>query len=102
MVKKWDKDKAFFYVKDKTALFRFDNFDHPVVRDFAWALDYASKNGIKNFVIDIATNGGGDECISHFINTIITNKQKKQQCYNHTDAQFSQRRYSQQGLDDGP
>ncbi len=76
LVKKWDKDKAVFYVKDKTALFRFDNFEHPVVRDFAWALDYASKNGIKNFVIDIATNGGGDECISHFINTIITNKQK--------------------------
>ena len=76
LVKKWDEDKAFFYVKDKTALFRFDNFEHPVVRDFAWALDYASKNGIKNFVIDIATNGGGDECISHFINTIITNKQK--------------------------
>ena len=69
LVKKWDEDKAVFYVKDKTALFRFDNFDHPVVRDFAWALDYASKNGIKNFVIDIATNGGGDECISHFINT---------------------------------
>ena len=76
LVKKWDNDKAVFYVKDKTALFRFDNFEHPVVRDFVWALDYASKNGIKNFVIDIATNGGGDECISHFINTIITNKQK--------------------------
>ena len=76
LVKKWDNDKAVFYVKDKTAIFRFDQFEHPVVRDFVWALDYASKNGIKNFVIDIATNGGGDECISHFINTIITNKQK--------------------------
>ena len=70
------QDKAFLYVKDKTALFRFDHFEHPVVRDFAWALDYASKNGIKNFVIDIATNGGGDEDIAHFINTIITNKKK--------------------------
>lgn len=76
LVKKWEEDKAFFYVKDKTAIFRFDHFEHPVVRDFAWALDYASKNGIKNFVIDIATNGGGDEDIAHFINTIITNKQK--------------------------
>ena len=76
LVKKWDKDKAVFYVKDKTAIFRFDQFEHPVVRDFVWALDYASKNGIKNFVIDIATNGGGDESIAHFINTIITNKQK--------------------------
>ena len=82
LVKKWDKDKAVFYVKDKTALFRFDNFEHPVVRDFAWALDYASKKGIKNFVIDIATNGGGDECISHFINTIITNKQKNNNVIN--------------------
>lgn len=76
LVKQWDEDKAFFYVKDKTAIFRFDHFEHPVVRDFAWALDYASKKGIKNFVIDIATNGGGDEAIAHFINTIITNKQK--------------------------
>ena len=76
LIKKWDEHKTFFYTKGETALFRFDQFDHPVVRDFAWALDYASKNGIKNFVIDIATNGGGDECISHFINTIITNKQK--------------------------
>lgn len=76
LVKEWDEDKAFFYVKDKTAIFRFDHFEHPVVRDFAWALDYASKKGIKNFVIDIATNGGGDEAIAHFINTIITNKQK--------------------------
>lgn len=76
LVKKWDEHKTFFYTKGETALFRFDKFEHPVVRDFAWALDYASKNGIKNFVIDIATNGGGDECISHFINTIITNKQK--------------------------
>ncbi len=76
LVKKWDNDKAVFYVKDKTAIFRFDQFEHPVVRDFVWALDYASKNGIKNFVIDIATNGGGDESIAHFINTIITNKQK--------------------------
>ena len=76
LVKKNEENATFFYVKGETALFCFNQYKHPVVRDFAWALDYASKKGVKNFVIDIASNGGGDECISHFINTIISNKQK--------------------------
>ena len=76
LVKKWDEHKTALYIKDKTAMFSFEHFEHPVVRDFAWSLDYASKKGVKNFVIDIATNGGGDESIAHFINTIITNKNK--------------------------
>lgn len=76
MVKEWDEDEAALYVNGKTALFQFSNFIHPVVDDFVWSLDYASKNGIKNFVIDVAANGGGDETIVYFINTMITNKQK--------------------------
>ena len=76
LLKKWEDNKTALYVKGETALFQFGSFIQGVVDDFKWSLDYASKNGIKNFVIDIAANDGGDETIAHFINTIIANKQK--------------------------
>ncbi|MBO5575516.1 MAG: hypothetical protein J5956_04365 [Ruminococcus sp.] len=75
-VKEWPEDGVALYVNGKTALFQFAGFIHPVVDDFVWSLDYASKNGVKNFVIDVAANGGGEEKIVHFINAMMANKQK--------------------------
>ena len=81
LVKQWD-DKAAFYVKGETAFFTFDLFENSVVKDFKWSLDYAAQKGLKNFVIDLSANGGGDEDVAHYINAIIANKKNKSNVYN--------------------
>lgn len=81
LVKQWD-DKAAFYVKGETAFFTFDLFENSVVKDFKWSLDYAAQKGLKNFVIDLSANGGGDEDVAHYINAIIANKKNKTNVYN--------------------
>ena len=58
-VKEWKADTAALYIKDKTALFSFDQFINNIVKDLKWSLEYAEKNGCKNFVIDLSANKGG-------------------------------------------
>ena len=77
LIKKWDADKAAFYIKGKTALFYFDQFMNSVVKDLKWSLDYAAQTGCKNFVIDLAANTGGEEEVAHYINTIMSNKKNR-------------------------
>ena len=49
---------------------------------FKWSLDYARDHQIKNFVIDLSTNGGGSTSILNYMAAIITNKK------NHTNANY--------------
>ena len=81
LVKNWKNDKASFYVKGETAFFSFDQFISGVVKDFKWSLDYAAQKGLKNFVIDLSANGGGDEDVANYINAIIANKKNKTNVY---------------------
>lgn len=57
-----------------TAVFSFDSFDNEVIEPFKWSLDYASEQGVKNFLIDITTNKGGSTGVLSYIMAMLTNK----------------------------
>ena len=81
-VKEWPgDDKTAFYVNGATAYFVFDSFDDEVIESFKWSLDYAKEKGIRNFVIDISANGGGDSDVVCYINAMINNKNKDNNNY---------------------
>ena len=67
-------DTAYYYKKGQTAIFAFDSFVNEVVPCFKWALDHAARNGMKRFVIDLTTNGGGSTNVLLYIIAMITNK----------------------------
>ena len=69
-VKEWDD--AAFYSQDKTGYFVFDEFKDAVVAPFKWSLDYAVKNKLKNFVIDVSTNGGGAQAVVFYMLSVIS------------------------------
>ena len=75
-VKKWS-DSTAFYVYEDTGIFMFDSFVNDVVEPFKWSLDYAAEKGLKRFVIDLSTNGGGSSAVLLYILAAITNKGDK-------------------------
>ncbi|SDB19233.1 Peptidase family S41 [Ruminococcaceae bacterium FB2012] len=82
-VKKWDGEAgSSFYTHGDTAYFIFDTFLQPdVLEQFKWSLDYAAEKGLRNFVIDLSCNGGGDEFVVHYISSMIGRKAGKSNNY---------------------
>jgi len=85
IVKEWKKDKknqkdgkkniaAQLYVNGDTAVFVFDSFIHEVPKALKWSLEYAQKEGLKNFVLDISCNGGGSTSVLMYITSILLQK----------------------------
>lgn len=72
VVKEWDK--AVFVQDGDTGLFSFDSFVDEAVDQLKWSLDYAKENGIKNFVIDVTTNGGGSSAVVMYIMAVLTHQ----------------------------
>lgn len=68
-VKKWDD--ASFYCDGNTGYFVFDEFKDAVIKPFKSSLDYCVENNIKNFVIDVTTNGGGSQSVVFYILSAI-------------------------------
>ena len=68
------------YIKNKTAVFSFDDFIEDVIisesgkKPFNEALEYAKKKKCTNFVIDLSTNGGGSTNVENYIMCMITGK----------------------------
>ena len=71
----WDDETALFRSGD-TVVFVFNNFMKNVVPWFKRALDYAEKNGVKNFIVDLTTNGGGDASVMGYMIAIMKNKNR--------------------------
>ena len=71
-VKEWGSAAKLIACGDMV-VFSFDKFVNEVIEPFKWSLDYAKENGIKNFLIDLTTNGGGSTAIVEYIITMITN-----------------------------
>ncbi|MBQ7186119.1 MAG: hypothetical protein IJR91_00660 [Ruminococcus sp.] len=72
-VKGWGM-KAELLADDDTAVFIFDHFESDVVEPFKWSLDYAAEKGLKNFIIDLSTNTGGDSSVVCYMIAMMTNK----------------------------
>ena len=68
-VKQWQS--AVLCRKGDTYFFNFDSFDANVVGPFKEALDCAKENGAKNFILDVTTNGGGDDTIAAYMVSLM-------------------------------
>ena len=82
-VKTWPLgDKVISLIRHgDTAVFVFDSFKEEAVEPFKWSLDYAKKQGLLNFVIDISGNGGGHTLVLEYILAMITNAERKDNVY---------------------
>ena len=85
LVKEWEK--AQFYADDDTAVFVFDHFESDVVEPFKWSVDYAAEKGLKNFIVDLSTNTGGDSSVVCYMIAMMTNKKNATNQY--TENQLS-------------
>ena len=81
LIKKWKDDNsdnfyndpiAILYQYKDTAIFSFDSFNDNAVYAFKEALDYADSNKLNNFIIDLTTNGGGNDTMVSFMISIMT------------------------------
>ena len=85
VVKTWKADGAALYTKGDTAIFAFDDFEIPIMKEFKWSVDYAAKNGFKNFIVDLSTNGGGLTAVGFYMLTIMTNTKKNSNTFKTMD-----------------
>lgn len=97
-VKEWDD--AAFYTQDKTGYFVFDEFKDAVVEPFKWSLDYAAKNKLKNFVIDVTTNGGGAQAVVFYMLSVISGDSALYQLNTLTENLFKEDPKVDRNLDD--
>jgi|GEM_PF-1057583 len=73
-VKTWEDDaEAVLRRAGDTAIFSFDSFQNPAVYDFKESLDYARENGLRNFVIDLSCNSGGNSAVVSYMMAMMTN-----------------------------
>ena len=75
-VRSWgDEESPIMLLADKdTAVFVFNSFMPDVVEPFKWSVDYAAEKGLKNFIVDLSTNQGGDSSIMCYMLTLMGNK----------------------------
>ena len=83
-VKEWKDGTIKLYIQGDTAVFCFDSFVNEVVHPFKWSLDYAKEQGVKNFVVDLSTNGGGSTGVLDYMMAILTNKVNHSNVYHYT------------------
>ena len=74
LVKSWNDTESSLYVSGDTAVFVFDDFEIPIVEHFKWAVDYAAEKGLRNFVVDLSTNGGGVFGVGGYMLTLMKNR----------------------------
>ncbi len=74
LVKSWEDGSGYVFLRQGgTGVFVFDKFDNESVYAFKWAVDYAAENGIRNFILDISCNGGGNSSVVNYMMAIMTN-----------------------------
>ena len=73
IVKVWESG-AYLIIHGDIAVFVFDSFEIDTPYEFKEALDIASENGIKNFLLDDSCNSGGYVAAYQYICAIITNE----------------------------
>lgn len=66
-------EKLRYLESGDTGVFSFDRFDADIVKDFRRALEIGQEHGIKNFVIDVSNNRGGNTAVLGYIAAAITN-----------------------------
>ena len=82
LVKSWDgenNNKIRLIKSGDTCVFIFDSFENNAAYAFKWAVDYTVENGIKNFIVDVSCNGGGNSAVLWYMMTLMTNAE------NHTN-----------------
>ena len=81
LARTWVDASAALFTAEDTAIFYFDDFLNPVVPAFKEACDYAQANGIRNFIVDLGTNGGGSTEIAEYMVTLMKNRSKTDNQY---------------------
>ena len=75
-IKNWNDNSGYIFASlyqyQESAIFSFDNFNDEGVYAFKEALDYAEEQGLKNFIIDLSTNTGGNDTMISYMMAIIT------------------------------
>lgn len=66
-----EEDDFAYYEYDDTGIYVFDSFDEETLVYLKKAMDLANDHGMKNFILDIADNGGGSASILAYILRIL-------------------------------
>ena len=76
VVKDWstEEEANMLLTDDDTAVFIFDSFSSEIVERFKWSVDHAAEKGLKNFIVDLSTNGGGDSSVVNYMLALMANK----------------------------
>ncbi len=72
IVKEWEN--CFYSEYGDTGIFSFDSFSSEILQPFHESLELAKEHGIKNYVLDLSTNSGGDSGVACCIFNIILNR----------------------------
>lgn len=62
---------AALYVYDDTGIFEFGSFNDESAKGFKEALDIAKEKGLKNILVDLTTNGGGEDTVLRYMMTLM-------------------------------
>ena len=73
-VRSWNGGDIILTSSNDTVAFSFNGFSPNVFEPMMWSLDYAKQNNVKNFVIDLTCNGGGQLSTLVWILNILTDQ----------------------------
>ncbi len=59
------------YRSGDTYFCNIDGFDQSIIAPFKESMDYAQENGAKNFIVDVTTNGGGDDLVAVYLISLM-------------------------------
>ena len=66
-----EEDDFAYYEYDDTGIYVFDSFDEETLVYLKKAMDLAKDHGMKNFILDIAHNGGGSASILAYMLRVL-------------------------------
>ena len=72
IVKEWET--CFYSEYGDTGIFSFDKFSSELIQPFHESLELAKEHGIRNYVLDLSTNEGGDSGVACYMFNIILDR----------------------------
>ncbi len=70
IIKQWQGIALYKY--GNTYFFDFSGFSTEVVEPFKWSMDYAEEHGAEFFIVDVNSNGGGDDNVASYMVALMS------------------------------